>query len=46
MIMKIGCGLFGLGKEMQKDFTGTMVRLKEYGFSAVEPMVWKYLLHM
>ena len=37
--MKIGCGLFGLGKEMQKDFTGTMVRLKEYGFSAVEPIL-------
>lgn len=36
--MKLGCGIFGVAKELEKDFWGTMKKLAEYGYTAVEPL--------
>ncbi len=36
--MDLGCGLFGLATELDKDFTGVMAGLAESGFTAVEPL--------
>lgn len=36
--MKLGCGLFGLAIELEKDFWGTMKMLADVGFTAVEPL--------
>lgn len=36
--MKLGCGLFGLAAELEKDFQGTMQKLSDAGFTAVEPL--------
>lgn len=38
MNMKLGCGLFGLAFEMEQDFWGTMKKLSDMGFTAVEPL--------
>ena len=36
--MKLGCGLFGLAFELEQDFQGTMQKLADAGFTAVEPL--------
>lgn len=36
--MKLGCGLFGLAFELEKDFRGTLQKLADAGFTAVEPL--------
>lgn len=36
--MKLGCGLFGLAKELEADFWGTMKALADAGFTAIEPL--------
>ncbi len=36
--MKLGCGLFGLAAELGGDFWGTMRKLADIGFTAVEPL--------
>ncbi len=36
--MKLGCGLFGLAMELGGDFWGTMQKLADIGFTAVEPL--------
>ena len=36
--MKLGCGLFGLAFELEQDFWGTMRKLADAGFTAVEPL--------
>lgn len=36
--MKLGCGLFGLAFELEDDFMGTMRKLADAGFTAVEPL--------
>ncbi len=36
--MKLGCGLFGLAMELGEDFWGTMQKLADIGFTAVEPL--------
>lgn len=36
--MELGCGLFGLAFELEKDFWGTFRKLSEMGFTAVEPL--------
>ena len=36
--MKLGCGLFGLAIELEKDFWGTMKMLADAGYTAVEPL--------
>ena len=36
--MKLGCGLFGLAQELEADFRGTMKKLADSHFTAVEPL--------
>lgn len=36
--MELGCGLFGLAYDLEKDFDGTLKQLGENGFTAVEPL--------
>lgn len=36
--MKLGCGLFGLAFELEEDFWGTLQRLSDAGFTAIEPL--------
>ena len=36
--MKLGCGLFGLATELDRDFWRTMQKLADAGFTAVEPL--------
>ena len=36
--MNVGCGLFGLASELYRDFWGTLRRVKDMGFTAVEPL--------
>lgn len=36
--MKLGCGLFGLAFEMERDMWGTMKELAEAGYTAIEPL--------
>lgn len=37
--MKLGCDLFGLWQELEKDFRGTLEQLTAAGFTAVEPQL-------
>ena len=36
--MKLGCGMYGLAFELEKDFWGTMQKLADAGFTAIEPL--------
>lgn len=36
--MELGCGLFGLAFELEQDFRGTLKKLADAGFTAVEPL--------
>ena len=37
--MKIGVNTFGIGKLLREDFSGTLMKLREAGITAIEPMV-------
>lgn len=37
--MQAGVNLFGLNQQLKKDFDGTMYKLKEMGYTVVEPVV-------
>ena len=36
--MKLGCGMYGLAFELEENFWGTMQRLSDAGFTAIEPL--------
>ena len=35
--MELTCGLFGYGTELERDLKGSLRKLKEIGFSGIEP---------
>ena len=37
--MTIGVNTFGIGKLLREDFSGTLMKLREAGITAIEPMV-------